>query len=295
MKSGRIIFPILLTVFMTVAFTGCRSSKKSASSAQQYTPEVSVSTLDNDYRQMTAQYTPWTSVSVPVKISVTKPQRISLSGTMNMVYGKAIQVQLRMLFIDAATAYIDNDNIILISKPLGVYFSESLSDFTQAVGLDLRDIQSLLLGQAFVPGKGKATADDASAFTFKKSDEVADPDYYAWTLTPQSSLKGLDWYFTALASAKQGSATPQVCAMDINAGDNSIHCSWADSQLSQAGITAASMQIEGVVKKHQIDVTMTQTPSKASWNSGSAPSKPAIPSGCKRITTEQLLLMLNKL
>lgn len=294
-------------IFLTVAMGGCRSKKVAESSAYESgapsathtTAKKSKSataerTLSTDYANMTGQYAAWSGMSVPVKVAVKKPKNISLSGTLSMVYGTAVSVQLKMLFFDAATLYADADSIIVVSKPMGVYYAESMRKFTDALGLDIRDMQALLLGQAFVPGKGTATAAQAKDFKFTKGADVIESQIYAWILTPTKKIKGLDWHFNALAAYDPTVTVPQIYGLDISLGDNDISCSYATSQATPAGITAAQMQLQGTVKKHSIDLTLSQTGTPV-WNGNVRIARPTIPRGAGRLTTAQIFSLLGSL
>lgn len=287
-----------------MALPSCRSSRKAIEiqeySEQQHSVAAPVkqvaNTLERRFEAMTEAYQPWTDLTVPVKVSVAKPKNISLSGTMTMVYGKALSISMKMLFIEAASLYADNDSVIIVSKPMGVYYAESIGRFTAATGLGLSDLQSMMLGQAFVPGKGTARKSDASDFTFTANTAIDVPGIAAWTISPRKMPPSVEWYYTALAPADESVTTPpQIFAVDIEAGSNTVECTFAQSEMSKAGVIAAKMQLVGKVKKRDIDLTVAMTPSRATWNSGARVSRPSIPRGARKVSTEQVLKLLNNM
>ena len=300
-RTARISAIIIATAAIA-GLASCKSQKKAAEQTS-YTPQqesaqsaAATHTPKADFEAMTQAYTPWTDLSVPVKVSVTKPKKVSVSGTLKMQYGKALSLSLKMLFIEVAQVYIDTDSVLVVSRPAGAYYSESLERFTAAAGLSLADIQALFLGQAFAPGRGTATEGAASDFRFADMPGLSDNDIRAWSATPRRLPAGVDWNFTAIGPADASAGTvPQLFALDVTAGSNSVRCSYASSEISPAGIIASMMQIEGTVKKRQLDAVISSSMSSAQWNSGVRISRPSIPRNARKMTTEQVFNMLNKL
>ncbi len=300
-SRNTIALIIFSALFLTAVFA-CKSSQKAVAKQDQYAPVAQTepaakgrSSLEDDYRAMTAAYTPWADVSVPVKVQVKKPKNISVSGTLSMSYGKSMSLTLKMLFIDVATVYADTDSVIIVSKAAGAYFAESMKRFTAASGLTLADLQSLMLGQAFTPGNGTAKPNQASQFSLAEDKEISGEDFRAWSMAPKKMPKGVDWHFTAIApTTNDTQVTPQIFALDIEAGTNKLLCTFAQSELTAAGTIASMMQIEGSVKKHAVDMVISGSASRASWNTGRTPTRPSIPRNAKRLGTEQIFKMLNK-
>ncbi|MDE6468100.1 MAG: hypothetical protein K2L28_04295, partial [Muribaculaceae bacterium] len=143
-------------------------------------------------------------------------------------------------------------------------------------------------GQAFAPGKGTLTIADAPLFTVADSD-ISVEGASGITLTPKKQSKNISLIFNALVPDAALEASPQIYGVDINAGANRLKCTYASPEITKAGLTAAAMQIEGSVKKRSLDVVISRTAEKAKWNTGASISKPSIPSGASRVTTEQLL------
>lgn len=291
MKFQHIVLYTACALALLAALSGCKSTRQAtprADSADNRQITVVEPEPASEISRIAASYTPWTDLTVPVKVSMTKPKKMSVSGTMTMAYGKAVSIKLRMLFIEVATVYIDNESITAVSGPAGIYYTETMERFTAATGLDLRDIQSLLLGQAFAPGKGTLTIADAPLFTVADSD-ISVEGATGITLTPKKQSKNISLIFNALVPDAALEASPQIYGVDINAGANRLKCTYASPEITKAGLTAAAMQIEGSVKKRSLDVVISRTAEKAKWNTGASISKPSIPSGASRVTTEQLL------
>ena len=251
--------------------------------------------LKSDFERMTLAYQSWADITVPVKVSFSSPKSMSLSGTLTMAYGKSLSLSLKMLFVEAASIYINTDSVFVVSKLAGAYYAESLQKFTASTGFGLADIQSLLLGQAFVPGKGTATAKDASSFKFELAPEINYDGIYGTTVTPVLMPKSVAWNFLTLAPTDASLAVPQLFSMNVEAAGNTVQCTFAQSEFSQAGVIAAKMQLEGLIKDKKLDFTVASTTSKASWNTGARPTKMSISKSLTRMTTEQLMKKLGKL
>ncbi len=103
-----------------------------------------------------------------------------------------------------------------------------------------------------------------------------------WKATPRKLPAGVDWNFTAIAPVQaEPAVVPQLFALDISAASNTLRCSYAGSGISQAGIIASMMQIEGNVKKRKIDAVISSSMNSAQWNSGTKITRPSIPRNAK--------------
>ncbi len=301
------IYTLLATIaVLVVTLAGCKSHK--TNTTPSYTPAqgatqgaasrtgVPVSATER-FEAMTKAYEAWSDMTVPVKVSLTQPKKISLSGTLSMQYGKAMSLSMRMLFIDAGTLYADTDSVIFVSGPLKVYYAESLERFMASTGFSLADLQSLLLGQVFVPGKGTATAEDASYFSAAANPELSSDGLDVITLTPRRLPAGVQWTMDIVAPADPTStASPQLFALTVNteAGPR-MGCTFGESTLSRAGVTAAAMQIEGQAAGKTVDAILTTSPAKAKWDSNISIRRPNIPAAARRLSTQQLLKALTSL
>ena len=284
----------LIVIIAAIGLSGCKSSQKQTSSKAPARAAQQAPASSDVFTRMTEAYNAWSDVTVPVKVSVTKPKKISASGTLVMSYGKAMSLTMKMLFIEVASVYADADSVLVVSKPVGAYYSESIAKFTASAGLTLADLQSLMLGQAFAPGAGTATPSSGKLFTTEPVNLGVD-GYYAVNITPKKLPSGVDWHFCAIGQDGAATAAPQLFSLNVSAGANTVECTYASAEVSPAGPIASRMQVEGTVKKHDIDLEVSATTSRASWNTGATPSRPSVPKGAKRMTTDQVLKMLNSL
>lgn len=142
--------------------TACGSAKKNtktgAYQAAETRPEEPRNTIEGEFAALANSYVDWTDVSLPVKVQLNQPKRLSVSGTAKMVRGKALSVSLRIFGIEVGSMYADQDSVIVIAKFNNMYCSESLSQITATYGLTLADLQSVLLGQVFTSGNGRLSS-----------------------------------------------------------------------------------------------------------------------------------------
>ena len=276
---------------------GCRSGKQTRAPQDQTVPghEQTVSptparSAAADFRLMTESYTPWTDVEVPVKVSLTKPKKTSVSGTLTMVYGKCMALTVKMLFIEAASMYADNDSVIIVSKPLGKYYKESMHTFTTKLGLTLADLQCVMLGQAFEPGKGTARSSAAQTFSFDA--KALDDELTSVTVSPARKSDKYEWSYTFVSPADLSLGAPRLMSIDVKAADNSLSGTYMSFDETGCGLAASSLEINGTARKRAVAATVTTSFARAAWNTGAAPSKPRIPRGATRITTEQIFKLL---
>lgn len=108
----------------------------------------------------------WTDIYVPVKLELTEPSRMSISGRATMVRDESIYLSLRMIGMEVATVYIDRDSIFATEKMnkqmLAVGFEDALGK-RMTVG----ELQELLLGE---PDAKKARLPKALTYDVERAD-----------------------------------------------------------------------------------------------------------------------------
>lgn len=290
MKNNKqlFIFAAIAMAFV-FGFSACKSSKE-ASSSMTSAPLRSLShTPSDDFKEMTSGYATWTDVTMPVKVNVTRPKNLSVSGTLTMNYGRSVSLTMKMFFIEAASLYADNDSVLIVSKPMGVYYTESMSKFQETFGLSLSDLQSLVLGQACEPGNGTATESSAKVFNISEYQLGAGLEGFAGVeIAPKKATKGLDWKYIAVSPNDATLGLPRLFSVNIEQGAHLLSAEYSKSEDTPAGLIASKMQVHGRANRFELAVEVTSTPSRASWNTGSTPKRPNIPFSAKRISTEQI-------
>lgn len=136
----------LVTVAVCL-LSGCGSSKKATGKIPQ-----EVANADTPYGRMIMSYSPWETVSMGVKVRVDSPMSFSISGKAYMENGKNVHVSLRVLGFEVGVLHINSDSAFVVDKIHRVAVAESMEKFRAYTGLDLVQLQDILLGRWLAPG-----------------------------------------------------------------------------------------------------------------------------------------------
>ena len=261
----------ILCLCAIFAMSSCRSSKTVTT-----TPAPSTNTTHNIHHTDTAailashlsdvasSYKSWNDVEMPIELELISPRNLSISGRATMVKDKSIYISIRVLGFEAANIYINNDSI----------HAKLLKGYAVTVG----DLQDLLLGRAFVLGKG----------TIKNSDDVdLDLSSSTWTATPKCDIKGVEYKYTFSTNDN----ALKLLTVLIQ-GASPVLCDYSDNIDSEAGMIAQMLVISANVKKQQLKASIKWNADNAKWNSGATPKWKA-PKGYNRVDVEALLKAFN--
>ena len=129
---------------MAACLTGCRTTKTATSTQEE---------------------SHWSDLYVPVKLELTEPARMSISGRATMVRDRSIYLSLRMIGMEVATVYVDTDSIFATEK---LHKQMLAVDFDKTLGgkLSVGELQDLLLGDP-----GKAVKKLPSALSYEVEDQ----------------------------------------------------------------------------------------------------------------------------
>lgn len=273
-----------------VLLSGCGSSRKAAKGGDypvETTGEAITADPKAEFRAMADSYLPWTDVSVPVRVSMTQPSKFSCSGVLKMRNGKDISISMRMFGFEVASLYADTDSVIVCVKAMDMYFSESIAGLSDKYGITLADLQSLLLGQAFVPGKGAVSSKDIGRFNIGGMQKTG------FSFVPKEMPAGLEWTYTAVSS--QGNV-PRIVAMSIEPRNlMPVDCVFGHTSATPAGIVASSLEFATQVKSRNVEAAVSTSMDRADWNGGVNISKPKIPRKARRVTGDDIFKMLKSL
>lgn len=269
-KVSKIAFVALATIIMIL--TGCRSAKD-ATGAITATRHLSLNDL---YTALTEQYSTWSDLNIPMKVSLNSPQKISVSGRAYMTRNKSLMLSLRVLGMEVMSMYITNDSIFATDKMHKYYLAESLSQITNEYPITVNDIQDLLLGKAFIIEKG--TLDKS----MKKLVKLSEISANYWAIEPKKAFGDFSYAFAANNAS-------QITALAINKGEQSVvGCDYSEQKQSPSGTVAEVINITLNHSKQPIQAAIKWDFNGAKWNSGSERTWKK-PNGYTRITTEQLI------
>lgn len=286
MKSIYRIAAAAVAVLLVIGLASCGSRRPTTVAGGTY-GEVS---LDECFGNLAASYAPWTSMSAPMKIEVSEPVRFSASGKAEMVKGQCISMVFRKIGIKVAELYVDRDSVMFVVKPLKIAYTESFARFSNSTGLTLDDLQSALLGQAFVPGRGTVGAGSLSAFTLAAADGGAiGEDVVRWTMTPRRSPDEI--YFTAATPMPFGSEASRLEAVGVNAGGG-VKFEYSDFANTGAGLIGSRANLRATFGGKSLSGSLRWTADRTDWNKPLTVGRPSIPVDYRRLDTAAMLRII---
>ncbi len=286
MKSIYRIAAAAVAVLLVIGLASCGSRRPTTVAGGTY-GEVS---LDECFGNLAASYATWTSMSAPMKIEVSEPVRFSASGKAEMVKGQCISMVFRKIGIKVAELYVDRDSVMFVVKPLKIAYTESFARFSNSTGLTLDDLQSALLGQAFVPGRGTVGAGSLSAFTLAAADGGAiGEDVVRWTMTPRRSPDEI--YFTAATPMPFGSEASRLEAVGVNAGGG-VKFEYSDFANTGAGLIGSRANLRATFGGKSLSGSLRWTADRTDWNKPLTVGRPSIPVDYRRLDTAAMLRII---
>ena len=204
------VYLIALLGLALLSLGSCRSSKSAAGHKESTTGQSTEKDLRAYLGNICSQYGDWTDVSMPVKIELQAPKRFSVSGKASMVRGKSLDFSLRFLGMEVASLKADRDSVYVLYKLEKIAFAESIARISEAYGFDLEDLQCLLLGRMFVPGKGQAPVSAAASFLCSLASDGA-----KWYAEPKKQTRGAHWQY--VCSLPQNGNKAEVTGIEVNA------------------------------------------------------------------------------
>ncbi|MCM1070996.1 MAG: DUF4292 domain-containing protein [[Clostridium] fimetarium] len=276
---------ILLAIGATIALAGCHSSKKAASVAETPAPSRSVSAPAAEApaveRLLSEARSAWTDVQMPLNVKLRQPANVNLNATAYMRRGEYIKFSVRMLGFEVASAWIDTDSVHAIDKVGKRYVSESVSRVTTDLGLDISDIQDILLGRVFNAGDRPV---EALGFS-------CEPTEYEnlYLMRPEPRPATVDYGFVV-----SGGEAPLLNYLLIESGKFNAVARYSDHDVTEAGTLARSVELSSTSPK-KISAELTWNLGSAKWNRGDRQKWQAPGRGYTKISLSSLLSILNKL
>lgn len=270
-------FPALAVIaFGLLMLAGCSSLKKTQTSdaALNATARERVDSL-------VASYADWSTVSMPVRLSISEPKPFSVTAQCVMRRNAYVSMSVRMLGFEVASVWIDNDSVHAVDKYHKRYLSEDFRRFMGGADVTIGDLQDLLLGRAFVAGTGGGTFTPALCSRLR-ADAMAE----GLMLLPEQEPATFSYGFVLDDKANT------LAAATVLVGDrHAVVVNYSDYYATPAGNVAARVAIE-TVKGRRIAASMGWNLKSAKWNAGNDRSW-KMPSGYTRVSSAQLVQMLS--
>lgn len=170
---------------MTLIAIGCSSSRTAVSDE---TAASGNEPVQRRFENVVELQRPWSQLQVPVKLSITRPTKFSISGRMYMIRDKRIYLSMRFFGMEVATLDIQSDSIHFYDKYHKKYVADDISSILAGASVSISDIQDLLLGRMFDSGNGELTGKSIGKFTLGSGDDN-------WSATPRKAIHGVSYTF----------------------------------------------------------------------------------------------------
>lgn len=272
--SRHITLKALIVLGITLGLTGCRSSRKA-------TESISYAEMSAElrYTSLCERLESWEEITVPLKVELTAPQKLSAGGKAYMRRDKDIFITLRFLGFEVANVYANADSIFILDKINRKYIAEDVSSLLGGASLTIGDIQDILTGRPFIAGHGTLTADDMSQLRLVAADTTL-------IVKPASAI-GQTTYSFSLSDATN---TPE--ALTVETPNRQFEMQYSNPRNTPVGLMMGSDYISTQVGRYPLELTLN-------WNFDNIgfkverDMKPRIPSNYKRIIAADLLKGLN--
>lgn len=279
----KLIFRTFIILSLAALSAACSSNRNVTSSQTPAGPGKSVPAIKSEVVTALGQtYTDWDTFYAPFTLRVSKPSAMNISGRATMIHGKSILLSMRMLGIEVATAYIDSDSAWVADKYHKNLCVVPLKSLSASTGLTISDVQDILLGRAFYPGRGTVNT-AGSAQMLAESDR--DGNYVM--LSPRRISGNIDWHYTADISV------PRLMSLEVStdvAGPFVV--SYPDcTRSAEAGTWTTEARFEGKAAGVNMAGSLIWDTGKAKWNDSRTAERPSY-RGYRRMGVAEFLKSL---
>lgn len=268
---------------MSLIMTSCGSKRSGVSTGQ---PQTYNPIPSNPVTALAASSPTWTDLSAPLRVEMNQPMRFTASGTAKMINSEAISVSIKVLGFEVASMYADTDSVFFLIRINKTAYAESMERFTGATGLNMSDIQAILLGRPFVPSLGQLGGGNMDQVLIRETDGS---DVF-WSIQQTGAIT-TEWDFRATITPEHSYLTST--AVSVGNG-NSANFVYTGQEPTDAGIIAANNSVIARALGRDITANLTWNLGRAQWNQGITLSKPRVPAAYSRVTTEGLLRFLGQ-
>lgn len=103
----------------------------------------------------------WQRIQVPIQLKLSSPQKMSVSGTLNMVRDSTIVISARLLGMEVAVVAVDGETVTILDKYNRQAYKVGCKEVMGGFDLTVGQLQDIITGEALsgnlpeVPGKKK--------------------------------------------------------------------------------------------------------------------------------------------
>lgn len=286
---------IIAAVVAATALSSCKTPKEtSATSGTTESPALSISGDQNpeQFRSavsaLSARYGAWTDVKMPLSIDLKAPSRFSCTANVTMKRDRWIYMSIRKFGFEGAALMITADSIFAYEKIGKRYISESLKKLLKGFPATVGNLQDMLLGRPFVPGKGSLMPGDVGYFSYLR---ISDPDLPDAWMMRSNVVGGDDGQFSMIIDSTKN---PLLQAFFVEAGSTIGTLLYTDMRKMSAGTVASDLALDIKAGSRNVEASMSWNTDKARWNSN-ASVEWRLPRGYSRIEASQIVKILSSL
>lgn len=268
----------ILCIVLIIAMTACGSSKNttSAPSSSLYSDNDTTYLLLKHLVNATSKYKNWEDVVIPLEMSLSQPKNLTISGRATMIKDKSLFISIRALGFEVATLYANTDSIYASYKLNKIYIAEDIKKFLTNYPITIGNLQDLLLGRAFMLGKGTLAYDMNKEMKLSLGKDL-------WTASPHCDIQGVQYAFLF------GNNSDELAMLMIDFNNKSrATCCYNPATTTVAGNVSNRVDLSTSLKSIPLKASISWDIENAKWNTG-ATIKWKAPKGYRRIDANSLL------
>lgn len=276
------LFRIALLLVLAVGIASCSARREAAGTAAGHSAPHRSKPAKRivEVAELAQTYSAWTTFSAPFSLSVASPMSMSVSGRAKMVRGECIYLSMRMVGFEVAAVYVTPDSCFFADKYHKVLLAEPLVSVTARTGLTLSDMQDILMGRAFYPGKGALCDVDLPETLFSPMEQDG-----LTILMPRRIPGGASWFFSI-------DAAPALRSITVQPDDfPEFIASYGEAADTPAGSVAPFVEVAGQVAGRDIEAALEWNLGKARWDEPLGDLTQAF-KGYRRVSAASLLEQL---
>ena len=283
-KKNNIIIGLaipVIFVLLAVVATACSSSRKAVSESSTGRTAVAPRAFAIS-SQLAETYKDWDDLYVPFSVELYHPISFGLSGRATMVRNKSIHLSMRILGLEMAVAYINQDSVWVVDKFHKYVCATSTSALLKKANFTVGDIQDMMLGRAFYPGTGtlKPSHETDRLFSVNERGDST-------LLLPRKIPAGASWHYVLTPG-------PKLSVIDIALSSGPwLKFNFANIITTVAGSTASQLEVVGAADKLSMKASVEWNLKKAKWNEGRQDDWTP-PTGYQRVSLASLIKALKQ-
>lgn len=280
----KIFDRIAILCLSAVILAACGSQRAAVATTPQVKHDTSAATVApkvSHVSRIAATFGSWTTLQSGGSVSLSGAQKLSASVNVRMERGKSIYISVRPLgLVEAARLVVKGDSVIVIDRLHKRYVCESIRSMIGGLPADVGTLQDILLGRAFVLGKGTFSPGNLGSVSLRNING-------SYLVQPSATYQGYGYGFkfdtkyciTSLEVTKAKNDVP-VCAV-----------SYGDVAKTVAGNVAGWAAVKATTRNGDLNFKLSY--SGQTWN---MPVKidDKIPSSYQRVSAKSVMSLLQQ-